>query len=159
MRLKVKLGVALVLVSALAGAHDYAVKALTITNPWTRATPPGADTGGVYLVIKNKGDQAETLVSASSAVAGKVTFHSMSMSGNVMKMRAVDVLVIPAHGELQLAPSGFHLMLEGLKQPLKLKDEILVNLHFKDAGDVAVKAVVAPLGSSGGDDAMGGMKM
>lgn len=156
-----KLGIAALfaLTTLAAQAHEYTVKNLFINHPWARATPPGAETGGVYFSIKNNGGTAETLLAADSPVAAKVDFHSMTTSNNMMKMRNEASLDIPAHGELKLAPGGYHIMLQGLKQPLKVKDSFPLTLHFKNTGDVVVKVVIQDMGSGGASDDMGGMKM
>ncbi|KPC54271.1 copper chaperone PCu(A)C [Amantichitinum ursilacus] len=152
---RLALAAALLLTSTWALAHEYTFKNLFIFHPYTRATPPGAQTAGVYFSVKNNGDTPDALLGADTSAAATASVHSMSMQGNMMKMRKLPQLDIPAHGEVKLAPAAYHLMLEGLKQPLKPKDSFMMTLHFKQAGDVQVKVVVQDMA---GDD-MGDMKM
>jgi periplasmic copper chaperone A len=72
------------------------------------------------------------LTGVSSPVAGVAEVHEMKMDGDVMKMRAVPVLEIPAGGTVELKPGGYHLMLMDLKQALPLGSLVPVTLMFKD---------------------------
>src|SRR5690242_6275586 len=83
------------LVSLPAFAHDYTVGTLEVEHAYARPTPPGARTGAVYLTVKNVGATADQLVKVASPAAQSVELHSMTMDGNLMKMRAVKALDIP----------------------------------------------------------------
>ena len=137
------------LCSAPALAHDYKLGALEISRPWARATPPSAPAGGGFLKITNTGSTPDRLVSASSPAAELVQVHEMKMDGNVMRMRAVENgLEIPAGGSVMLAPGGFHLMMTGLKAPLKQGTSVPVTLVFEKAGKVDVELAVEAMGAS-----------
>src|SRR5581483_10371974 len=111
---------ALLLLTVPAAAHDYKLGALEISHPWARATAPTAPTGGGYLSIKNTGTMPDRLMSVSSPAAKTVQVHEMKMEGNVMRMRELDGPLEIKPGEtVTLAPGGFHLMMMGLKAPLK----------------------------------------
>ena len=85
----------------------------------------------------------------SSPVADRVEVHTMSMDGDVMRMRAVPALVIPAGGHVDLAPGdGYHLMLIGLKRPLKVGDRVPLTLTFANAGHVDVEMPVRERGAA-----------
>ena len=114
---------------------------LTIDNTFTRATVPGQKNAGGFLSIANKGAD-DKLISATSNVASEVQIHEMKMDGNVMQMKQIDGLTVPAKGKVELKPGGYHLMFMGLKSPLKAGDTIDVQLKFEKAGAVNVKLPV-----------------
>ena len=138
------------LLATPAFAHDYKLGALEIGHPWTRATPPTAPTAGGFLKLTNTGTAPDRLVSAKSPAAGEVQVHEMKMDGNIMRMRELDKGVeIPAGGSVTLAPGGLHLMLIGLKAPLKAGDSVPVTLTFEKAGSTDVELTVEPMGAQG----------
>jgi len=142
-----------------ARAEDVKAGDLVISQPWTRATPGGAKTGGGYLTIENKGSTSDKLVSATAEVAGKVEVHEMAMNNGVMTMRPLESgLAIDPGKTVKLAPGGYHLMLMELKNPLKQGDKVPVTLQFEKAGKVAVTLEVQGVGAQepAGSD---GMKM
>lgn len=111
---------------------------LRIEDPYARATVPAQKAGGAFVKIKNTG-AADKLIAVSSPVAKEMQLHTMSMEGNVMKMREVKAIDIPANGTVELQPGGFHLMLIDLKSQLKAGDQIPVKLKFEKAGELEVK--------------------
>jgi len=133
-------------------AHDYKAGPLTIAHPWTRQTPPGAKVGGGYLTIANAGTTPDRLLGGTTPAAGKLEIHSMKLEGEVMRMRQVaDGLVIPARGRIELKPghhSSYHIMLVGLKAPLKQGAMIPATLRFAKAGEVKIMFKVEPLGAA-----------
>jgi hypothetical protein len=62
----------------------------------------------------------------------------MRMEGDVMRMREIGSLELPAGKTVTLAPGGYHLMLMDLKSPLKAGDTIPIKLRFERAGEVEV---------------------
>ena len=139
------LAATLSLVAAIAMAQSNTLK---IENPWTRATAPGAAVGGGFATIRNSGKSADRLLGASSPVSAATELHDMAMVGDVMKMREVKGVVVPAGGVLELKPGGHHLMFINLKAPLKQGDKVPVTLKFEKAGEVKVELVVGSLGAS-----------
>jgi len=119
-----------------------------IETPWARATPPGAEVGGGYLLVRNQGAAADRLVAASSPVSAKVELHVHVNEGGVMKMREVSGYDVPARGRFELKPGGAHLMFIGLKKPLAEGDKVPVTLKFEKAGEVKIELQVGKLGSS-----------
>ena len=111
---------------------------LKIEDPYARATVPAQKAGGAFVKIKNTG-AADKLIAVSSPVAKEMQLHTMSMEGNVMKMREVKAIDIPANGTVELQPGGFHLMLIDLKSQLKAGDQIPVKLKFEKAGELEVR--------------------
>jgi len=120
--------------------------AIKIENAYTRATAPGQQVAGGFMKIENKGT-ADQLVSASSPVAAEVQLHEMSMDGNVMKMRQVKDIAVPANGAVELKPGGYHLMFLNLKGPFNAGQTVPVKLKFAKAGEVEVKLPVNAVGA------------
>jgi copper(I)-binding protein len=126
-----------------ATAHAYDLGSLHIGHPWTRPTPNGAPTAAGYLAITNHGRTADRLLGGSSAAAGAIEPHTMSMSGGMMRMRPLPGGYEIAPGAtLTLEPMGDHLMFTGLKRPFKLGERIPATLRFAHAGAVEVEFVV-----------------
>jgi len=139
---------AAMLVSGAALAHDYQVKSLRVSNPFARATPPGAKVAGAFMTIRNVGPDADRLISASSPAAGLVEIHEMAMDGGMMKMRALKGIDLKPGATVELQPGGYHVMLEDLKQPLKQGEQIPVKLTFEKAGVVEVMVHVEAMGAA-----------
>ncbi|MBL8567178.1 MAG: copper chaperone PCu(A)C [Hyphomicrobiaceae bacterium] len=133
----------------IAGAHEYTAKTVTVSHPWARATPPGATVGAAYLEIaaSKKGD--DKLVGGRSEIAGRVEIHTHERDGDVMKMKQVAALPVPAGKSVVLKPSGDHVMLMDLKRPLVEGDLLKLTLTFEKAGDVEIEATVEPIGAKG----------
>jgi copper(I)-binding protein len=126
-------------------ANEAAASIIAITAPWSRETAEGQNAGGAFMTIANTGTAADRLTGGSTPVAGRVEIHTMTMDGGVMRMRQLaDGLEVPAGGEVTLKPGSFHVMLMGLKQPLKAGDTVPLTLTFKGAGTVATELVVKP---------------
>lgn len=131
-----------------AAARDVKIGTIEIGNPWSRATPPGAQVGGGYLTLANIGDTADTLVAVTLDGAERAEIHQMSMTDGVMKMSKVEGgLTIPPHGTVKLDPSGYHLMFIGLAKPLIKGSAVHGTLTFKTAGTVAVDFTIEGIGA------------
>jgi periplasmic copper chaperone A len=139
---------AVMFVSGGTYAQDYQIKALRITNSFARATPPGAKVAGAFMTIKNQGQEADRLISASSPIAGLVEIHEMAVEGGMMKMRAIKGIDVKPGATVELKPGGYHVMLEDLKQPLKLGDQVPVRLTFEKGGVVEIKVQVEAMGAA-----------
>ena len=130
-------------------AQEAKVGSIKVEQAYTRSTVPGQMAAGGFMKIENKG-AADQLVSASSPVAGEVQLHEMAMEGNVMKMRQVKDIAVPAGGSVELKPGGLHLMFMNIKAPLTAGESVPVKLKFAKAGEVEVKMPVNAMGQSGG---------
>jgi copper(I)-binding protein len=128
--------------------QEAKVGSIKVENAYTRATVPGQQVAGGFMKIENKG-AADQLVSASSPVAGEVQLHEMAMDGNVMKMRQVKDIAVPAGGAVELKPGGLHLMFMNIKAPLTAGESVPVKLKFAKAGEVEVKMPVNAMGAQG----------
>ena len=143
-------GFILVFIAASAIADQkFNLGQLTIDHPYTRSTAPGQKVAGGFMKIENKG-AADQLVSASSPVAGEMQLHTMTMDGNVMKMREVKAIDVPANGSVDLKPGGLHLMFMDIKTPLKAGEAVPVKLKFQKAGEVEIKVPVRDMSSGSG---------
>jgi copper(I)-binding protein len=148
---------ALVGLAATAAAHDVRQGALTISNAWSRPTPPGAPTAVGYLTIANNSGEPDRLIGADTPAAASLGLHSMSNAGGIMRMRAVpEGLTIAPHAAVTLNPDGYHLMFEGLKGAFKPGDHVPAVLHFEHAGAVRIRFEV---GEGPRADPMAGMAM
>jgi copper(I)-binding protein len=130
-------------------AQEAKVGNIKIENAYTRSTVPGQQVAGGFMKIENKGG-VDQLISASSPVAGEVQLHEMAMEGNVMKMRQVKDIAVPAGGAVELKPGGLHLMFMNIKAPLAAGETVPVKLKFAKAGEVEVKMPVNAMGQQGG---------
>jgi periplasmic copper chaperone A len=114
--------------SLLISFASYA-RDIEVSVGWIRATAPGQDQGGADLSIISK--QSATLVGASSPVCKVVQLHTMTSEGGMMRMREVKAIELPAGKRVNLRESGYHLMLIGLKVPLKEGDTVPLTLSIK----------------------------
>lgn len=130
---------------------------VTVSNAWVRATVPGQQATGMFANLTAKHDS--TLVSASSPVAATVEVHEMKMEGDVMKMRAVASLPLPAGQAVSLKPGSYHVMLMGLKKPLPDGSTVPVKLVVEDAqkkqSTIDVKVPVKKMGPAPGGEHAG----
>jgi copper(I)-binding protein len=121
---------------------------VAVTDAWVRGTVAGQSTTGAFMRLTSVSDAS--LVAAASPVAGIVEIHQMKHEGGMMRMSAVDRVALPAGKAVELTPGGYHVMLMGLKQPLKEGETVPVTLTFEDkAGKkqtIEVKAPVRALG-------------
>jgi len=139
------IGIAL---SSVAAAQSATAGSIKIENAYTRATVPGQQVAGGFMKIENKGS-TDQLISASSPAAGEVQLHEMAMDGNVMKMRQVKDIAVPAGGAVELKPGGLHLMFMNIKAPLTAGESVPVKLKFAKAGEVELKMPVNAMGNPG----------
>ena len=131
---------------------------IVISHAWARATPASAANGAVYLTITNHGTADDRLTGASTAVASKAQMHVTLNENGVMKMRPLADVPIKAGGSAQFKPDGMHIMLLGLKHPLKAGDTFPLTLTFDKAGAVEIMVKVQKPGAAA-PGSMPGMKM
>jgi len=122
-----KNGIAVVLLALACNAWAQTVQ---VQEPWVRATVSTTGTGA-YMRLTASADTR--LVDVRSSVAGIAEIHEMSMQGDVMKMRSVDQLALPAGKAVELKPGGYHVMLMDLKAPVKVGDHVPLTLVFQNA--------------------------
>lgn len=114
------------------GAHDY----------WARSAAKGNNTA-VYLFLYNRSAEADALIGASTDAANSVEIHLSQMDANgVMSMTMQETVELPANGEVEFAPGGYHFMVLGLTRDLKAGDEISLTLHFQRHADLTLTVPV-----------------
>ena len=138
------------LLSLLLLAALPALAQVTVGEPWVRATVAQQQATGAFMTLTSA--KGARLVAASSPAAGVVEVHEMKMIDDVMRMREISGLDLPAGQAVALKPGGYHLMLFQLKQPLNEGDNIPLTLEIEDAqkvrSQVVVNAPVKPLKSA-----------
>jgi periplasmic copper chaperone A len=103
---------------------------VTVSEPWVRATVPQQKATGAFMTLT--ATSASRLVQVRSPVAAVVEVHEMSMDNNVMKMRPITGLDLPAGKPVQLKPGGYHVMMIDLKQQMKQGETVPLTLVFED---------------------------
>lgn len=121
---------------------------MQIDKPWTRATAPGANVAGGYMLIRNAGATGDRLVSASSPASARVELHVHINDNGVMKMRQVAGYDVPAKGSFELKPGGAHLMFMDIKRPFKEGEKVAVKLKFEKAGELNAEFQVGGMGGA-----------
>jgi hypothetical protein len=150
----------------LAGPAFADSSSIKVEQAWARATPGAAKTGAIYLTITNTGTTPDTLEGAASTPAAEhADLHETKMANGVMEMRPVPSLTIDPGKSVVLAPDGYHVMLTGLKAPLKEGQTVSLTLTFAHAGAQQVTASIAKVGamhagdrSTAGGSSMPGMQ-
>jgi periplasmic copper chaperone A len=148
---------ALACISFAATAHGFKVGELDIAHPYAIATVEGQTVGGVFFKhIENKGSAPDRLIAASvsKAVAERTELHTMNTENDVMRMRQVKAIELPEKKTVLmtrgLLKDGYHIMLMGLKAPLKVGDKLPLKLKFENAGEIEVVVNIENLKASAG---------
>ena len=132
--------------------HD---KKVMIKSPWARASV--SRNGAAYFTISNMGKAEVNVVSAASDVAKRTELHTHIMEGDIMRMRHIDKIAVPAGGSISLKPGGHHVMLMGLKRKLKEGESFPMTVTFDNGTKTQVMVKVGKIGAAGPMDHMGHM--
>lgn len=124
-----------------------AMAQVTADGAWSRATAPQQAVGAAYVTLSSP--VADRLTGASSPAATTVQLHEMTMNGAVMRMREAPGIPLAPGKPVRLAPGGLHLMLVGLRAPLKPGDEVPIHLTFEHAPALDIVAIVQPATATG----------
>lgn len=130
---------AMILLAACGQGGEPDIK---LSNAWARPTRGDAP-GAVYVTIENKGEADDRLTGAFTDHAAMAMVHQNELVNGVARMRMAGEINIPAGNRIQMVPGGTHVMLEGLRAPLKTGDRFNLVLKFRKGGDKAVKVTVA----------------
>ena len=128
-------------------ADDTTLGALTIGDPWARASAGPAKAGAAYITISNGGAEADRLIAAMTPVAKKAAIHTHMMQGGIMKMRPVKAVEVNPGEPTVFMPGGLHIMLMGLKAPLVEGNTFPLTLTFERSGMVEVQVRVLGVGT------------
>ncbi len=136
----------LFIVIGLMGNGTAQAQGIVVNDAWIRGIPPSASTTAAFMTIQNTGPDEMVLKSAASKIAEIAQIHTMEQVGEIMKMKEVSELHVPANGRVTLAPKGYHIMLIGLLRPIAEGETIPLTLNFADGTRVGVDAVVRKWG-------------
>jgi copper(I)-binding protein len=137
-----------VIISLALAATTHA-QSILVKDAWIRGVPPSAKSTAAFMTIQNHGSDEMVLVSAASEIAEIVQIHTMEHVGDMMKMKEIMELSVPAKGEAILAPMGYHIMLIKMTRPIIEGEMIPLLLHFSDGTKTSVDAVVKKWGPMG----------
>ncbi len=146
-------GLTVGLAAVAAEAHGGRAGDVEIEHPYATPTPPGAVNGAAYIAgMKNTGSAPDRLLRVASPAAQRSEMHTMSVDASgVMRMREVPEIALPPGERIAMKPGmGFHIMLIGLKQPLKEGDRVPLTMEFERGGKTEVNLVVQKPKDAGG---------
>jgi copper(I)-binding protein len=139
----------------MAGPAGFAAQAepgnLRIESPWARASIGAAKAGAAYLTIVNHGEVVDRLIGTATPVAKHAALHTHLMEQGVMKMRPLEAVEVAPGEPTVLKPGGLHIMLMGLRQPLREGETFPLVLTFQRAGTIEVEVMVLKATSMGYD--------
>lgn len=163
---RVLLAVGLLLFLAACGGESTAGGSIQINDPWVRAIVVSAEdemameemdhsemdhsemdhgsgvNSAAYMLLVNSGDAPDRLISATTDVAEVVELHTVLEEDGVMRMRPVEQIDIPAGGQTELRPGGFHVMLIGVQEDLTAGETVDITLTFENAGEQVITASI-----------------
>ena len=135
------------------GAPAIAAEAtVQVQGAFARPSLGAAKNSAAFMTLVNTADRPDALIAAESDVATRVGLHThrrKTIDGQmVMQMRPVAKMDIPANGKTQLKPGGLHIMLFGVKRPLKPGDSFTLKLIFQHAQPVTITVPVTKISTS-----------
>jgi len=128
-------------------AQTPVASSVAVERPWARATPAGAKTGAAYMTVTNKGQSTERLLGATTPVADKVQIYRATEEDGIARMRELGAIEIAPAEKLILKPGDIHMMMIGLKEPLKEGQTFPLTLEFENAGKIDVLVSIAGVGA------------
>jgi copper(I)-binding protein len=146
----------ILLASATSFAEDFSAGSLRIEQPWARATAGNSKTAAAYLLIRNNGSEPDRLLSAGTPAAERAMLHRSEVTNGVARMFHMQSVEIAPGGTAAFSPeNGNHVMLEGLRQPLKRGETIPLTLVFEKGGEITVKVTIEAAGARAATKAHG----
>ena len=134
--------VLLATVLSVCAAWAQAESLLVVTDGWVRWVPPVTGNSAAYFTLQNKGKTAVDLVAAESAVAKAVELHTVVQEGELMQMKPLEKIAVPAGESVVFKPGSHHVMLIGLKEPLQENQKVALTLRFSNGESLPVDLVV-----------------
>ncbi len=130
--------------AALLASFPAFASDISISHAWTKESIGRVPNGAAFFNVENVGPE-DRIIGATSDISDRTELHTHIMEGNVMKMRQVDGVAVPAHGAVAFKPGSYHVMFLGLHDPLKAGEHIKFTLEFEKAGNIPVEAEVVTL--------------
>jgi periplasmic copper chaperone A len=127
--MKMRGAVATMLAALMAYSVAVSAQEVAVQRAWVRATVPGQKATGAFMRLISKEDAA--LIGASSPVADTAEMHQMVLDDNIMKMRLLPKVDLPAGKMVEFKPGGYHVMLMDLKRTLRKGDTVPVTLKVE----------------------------
>jgi periplasmic copper chaperone A len=151
MRILLLMSLLLLGFAGLAHAHSYTFGAIKVGHAYAKPTAPGSDVAAVYMPILNSGTEPDELLAIESPIANVVHIHKTTIdSDNIARMTMEKTLLLPPGKPIALRPGGLHIMLMGLKKPLKAGDTFDLTLTFARAGKANIEIWVEDKASHNG---------
>lgn len=142
------------LLGLLAGTSVHAEPLIEVEDAWLRAMPAVSKVNGAYLTIHNRGDQADRLLEARSALTPVVEIHRTEQVDGHYRMRELHAVEIPAGGTVSFSSGDYHLMLKQVRRVPKAGERIPLTLLFERAGAVHISAEVRGPGAQAANTAV-----
>ena len=139
-----------ILLGLIVGSVALFASNIEVNDSYVRATPPGLPNSAAFMTVVNNSDKDIAIVKASSSVSKVVELHTHDMKDGVMKMYQVPKIDIASKSQTVLKPGGFHIMLIGLYNPLKVGENVELTLELSNGETKTIQADVKTV--------MGGMK-
>lgn len=133
--------------SSLAG-EPVRVGTIRLEAAWARASIGTSRPAAAYLTIVNEGQGADRLLAVQTPLAARAEIHQTVSEGEVVKMKPVGTVEVPAGATLELKPGGLHIMLMGLHEPLKKGAAFSLTLVFEKNGSGTIEARIAGPGAT-----------
>jgi copper(I)-binding protein len=124
-------------------AFSQSAERIVVTDPWAPPSLDGASVGTAFVTLTNSDNTPITLETLTSDIAETVELHDHVMDNGRMMMRRVEPMVIPAKGSIAMKPGGLHLMLIGLKRPLKDAETLTVTATPKNTAPFTISFPVS----------------
>ena len=132
----------MIVLMGLCATAVWAGTQLQAESGWVRAVPPGQQVTAAFVSIKNPTAQRCAIISAQSSAAEKIELHRHIHSDGMMRMRPVPSVPLPAMGQVEFAPGGYHMMMFGVDREINHSDKVVIVLHTDHCGQVRVEAQV-----------------
>lgn len=123
-------------------ALSHAGVMVTKNSAWARATPPGVTTAAIYLTLMNHSGSDLQLTAATSGISDRIELHTHKTEHGMMNMEQVQFINLPDDSMTALKPHAEHLMVFNLKKPLKVGEQVSVELIFDNGETLAVEVPV-----------------
>lgn len=130
---------------------------LLTSDGWVRASLGAGKTTAAYITLDNSHGPSDVLLSVHTPIAAATEMHTMTMDGDIMRMRRMETAPLPNGAKLEFQPGGMHLMLIGLTSKVQAGDDIPLTFVFEKMGEktIVLKALKkAPTAAHSGDHKM-----